>query len=574
MKWLLRNFRKCLETYSDCLWKEKERNLQKLYYKIKTKKRVYTGYRCADAQSRRKESSAFLLRCKLLWILLAVVFDAKILLSMNIKFNKVISSKLFLSISGVIFLSILFRFLRIFDFATFGHDNSRDSIAALKMYEYGEYIYVGPVFSVVWGYMSPIYYYLLYPFYLLFSFNPIAAPVATILANIAALVLIVYASYRFYGKTAAFISAIIFGLSVYVIKQSSEGLNPTLMIPFSILAFYSYVQWLKSSREKLLYIFAFALSFITALHPAGFFVLVPFVILFFFYKPKISIKQFVIASGIYGLLGVLPYLIQEKKLAWWTIKQFIVYFKADKGESLSFVTLALNYIMAVLKNISFTLFNNGSHLGVFVAALILGFMIYEASEFINKRNHSSLLAFTLILYLITFGVVVKFEDSEPHAKWFMAMFIPLLVLYISNLISKIYHINYRYLFTVILCGFLAINLYQFFTLQREPDSNSYVKEVAELIRKDSNGSEIDLYGVNPQPFYYMMWHNETDSTLKEQYFSWIKWTKTKDANRAYFVEVKEPIDQAKIDEIKKNHKLQNHEIIYTSELGMSVYVFK
>src|SRR5688572_18835610 len=138
---------------------------------------------------------------------------------MKSKFNEFVLSKPLLVILGLVVVTIALRFLRFEDFTTFGHDNSRDNILAFKMFSYGEIIFTGPVFSVIWGYMSPLYYYLLYPFYLAFKFSPMSAPVASMVANITTLGLLAYASYKLYGKASAFISIILFGFSVYIIKH-------------------------------------------------------------------------------------------------------------------------------------------------------------------------------------------------------------------------------------------------------------------------------------------------------------------------------------------------------------------
>lgn len=493
---------------------------------------------------------------------------------MKKRFNQLVLSKPFLYITALAFIAILLRVLRFDEFTTFGHDNSRDNIVSYKMFAYGEYIFVGPVFSVIWGYMSPIYYYMLYPFYLLFNFRPMSAPIASLVANLATLGLLAYSSFRLYGKAAAFISALIFGFSVYVIKLGGEGLNPSLMLPFSILAFYSYIQWLKSSRSKLLYIFAFALSFVTALHPAGFFLLVPFAVLYFFYKPNIKPVPFLIASAIYGTLGVLPYLIQEKKLAWWTIKKLIEYMKTEKTGDLTFLQSMTNFFMAVLKNISLVLFNNTNQIGQVLAALVLGFIVYESIIFIKNKNNSTILAFTLLFYILTFGLLVKFDTSEPHTKWFAAAFVPLIVLYISSLLTRLYRTNYWGSAILILAGITLLNISMFFTIPREDDSYSYVREVSEIIRQDSQGADIDIYGGNPEPIYYILWYYENDPELKEKYFTWIKWAKEKDADLVYYVEEKSVLDHNKIEEIKDKHGVENFEELYTSEIGKKVYVLR
>jgi predicted membrane-bound mannosyltransferase len=72
----------------------------------------------------------------------------------------------------IVIFAVVLRLVKFGQIATFGFDSSRDLILTYKMLNYGEIIYRGPVFSVIWGFVSPIYYYLLFPFHVLFNFNP------------------------------------------------------------------------------------------------------------------------------------------------------------------------------------------------------------------------------------------------------------------------------------------------------------------------------------------------------------------------------------------------------------------
>jgi hypothetical protein len=144
----------------------------------------------------------------------------------------------------------------------------------------------------------------------------------------------------------------------------------------------------------------------------------------------------------------------------------------------------------------------------------------------------------------------------------------------ASLLARLYRTNYWYSTLLIVAGIFTLNLHQFLTVNREVDSYGYVREVSEIIRKDSGGEDIDIYGANPEPFYYMLWYYESDADMKEKYFSWIKWAKEKDADTVYFIETEYGLEHNKIEEIKSKHDVEDSSLIFTSETGKSVYVFR
>ena len=121
---------------------------------------------------------------------------------------------------------------------------------------------------------------------------------------------------------------------------------------------------------------------------------------------------------------------------------------------------------------------------------------------------------------------------------------------------------------------MIINLYSFFNAQVDVDTVSYQKKLAKVIRADSAGVDIDIYGVNPDPTYYMMWQLEKDPQIKEKYFAWIKWAREKGFPLVYFIESSYDLDEEKIEDIADQHKLGDdvrYKVIYESKDGKKVY---
>ncbi len=443
------------------------------------------------------------------------------------------------------------------------------------MYLYHEWVYRGPVFSVVWGYLSPVYYYLLFPFHYFSKFHPLSSPFASVIFNLAAIALAGFFTYKIFGKISALFVLILMGFSSSYLMKSYDGLNPTLIPPFAVLGFYSLYKVLNGHIRTYFSLLAFCLAMMIALHPSGAFWLLPLVSLYFIYKPKIGFKSLIFPSLIFGVFGILPYIIQEKKLAWWTIKQFIAYIKSGQTQDLqpTMWNYFSNFIVGTSKNISSVLFYSESNWSIIISIFILLFITIKAFGIFKNKNKYNYSAFFLFTYLLNFGLLVKFAEPDSNMKWFYAIFIPLFLIFLGISLAKIFHSKYWVFSVLFIIVFLTINLNAYFNITPEVDTYSYQKIVASVLKKDSQGSDFDIYGLNPEPTYYMMWYVENDSNLKEKYFSWIKWAKEKDSDLVYFVQASYDLKQEKLESIANEHGIENitPKILYISESGKKVY---
>ena len=426
----------------------------------------------------------------------------------------------------------------------FGHDSSRDSITIYKFLEYGEIIYRGPVFSVIWGYLSPIYYYMILPSHFLFGFHPLSS---AILSNILGLIFVVFAtflSYKLFDKKTSIVISIIAASSVLLIRNSGSALNPSLMPPFVLLLYYSIVKFLNGESRYLIGI-AISMSFLLSLHPSGIFFVPVLIILAFFKKSKLDKKSTIISAVIVLIVLVLPYLIQEKKLAWWTIKKTIEYIGNNQGTNPGFVERIIFFVDAVFKNTSIFLFGDTIKNYTFYTMPLYVYLLYDFAKSVfgfRVLTSRSILTILLVLYLFFFMIAVPFEDNDINRQWFGACFIPLLVLYFGVVLSKLVSKKYNYAGNFILAGFVIINIVSIYNFRGLSDSYFHKKEIANFLREDSSGVDFDIFGSNPEPFFYTMWYNETDSSKKEMYRTWFFWAKERDAKLAYVITDKKDED--------------------------------
>lgn len=493
------------------------------------------------------------------------------MLGIRLTFDK---NKLFPFIS-IFFFSALLRFYFLPKIATFGHDNSRDMILIYKLIEYKEWIYRGPVFSIVWADLSPIYYYIIALPYWILRFNPLAPAIFSSLVNLSALILIIYVMFRIYDKKSALISGFIYGFSFMIIKEGAFGLNPALIPPFAILYYY-FLTRLKDRKAMDWILFALCNAMIISFHPSGYFILPVTLIGIIFIHPRISKGIYFKSFGVFFVAGLLPYLIQEKKVAGWNIKKWIEYVGKNNGEkSLSVTSYAGNYFTVVSNNLRETFVPGHSIIGLTLAVGILisiVWTVYKGYQ-TKKGEYEVLLSFILLAYIIVFGFGVKFTDTGMHDSWFQTILIPWIVMFLGYFLGKTFESKYKLLVYVFISLFFIINIGRMFSYVPRKDTYLSQKLMVETIKNDAKGESFDIVGTDPQPLYYMLWFFENDAEKKDKYLSWIKWPKNNNSDQVYYIEEKFLLTKNVFDGLSKSYNFETGQEL-TNIFGRKVYHFR
>lgn len=443
--------------------------------------------------------------------------------------------KVHYSLILVFLIGIVLRFSKIQDLVTFENDNGRDMILILKLYKFHEIIYRGPEFSLIWGFLSPIYYYILAIPIITSNFNPAAAGVFTLILNSITLFLIMYFCNKIINLKAALISGILYSTSFLVILEAGKGFNTCFLPPLSVLfLFLSYEIFVKKIYSKIKWI-SLVLALLLSFHLSGFFFVPILIISYFIYRPKFKKMDIVKSFGIFFIVGVLPYLIQEKKNNWFSIKQFIEYLHTKPTESISIFSSINNFFLAVFKNIELNFFYSDNLYLDFLSVIIILVIVNQmVNYFKNTQKIESYTAFIICLYLFIFSVLVKFNSTNTQNQWFQPTFIPLLCIFLATTISitKVRVIQYVS-YTIILVS-VVLNLYSYYNYIPSFDKISYHKKVLELIQKDAYSEIYDTFP-NHSRYKYLSYYYETDPILKNHHFERVNWANYKpDKNLIYY----------------------------------------
>ena len=157
----------------------------------------------------------------------------------------------------VLAIAFLARFYRLRELTTFGGDQGVDYLRVFEMLESRRPTLLGPV-THVGVYLGPLYYYMLVPFFLIFRFDPIAAPVMFALFGTvtAGLVFILAKNLLRFNLAAArlnllaFLTAALYAVSPVILESSRAPSQPHLIPFFATLLLISAVRIIEGRAGK------------------------------------------------------------------------------------------------------------------------------------------------------------------------------------------------------------------------------------------------------------------------------------------------------------------------------------
>lgn len=144
-----------------------------------------------------------------------------------------------LIISVILLVGAFFRFYRIGEYMIFLGDEGRDAIIVRRLLVDFDPILIGPGTSIGNMYLGPLYYYLIAPSLLLANFSPVGPSAMIAALGVITIFLVWLTAREWFGKSAAFIAALLYSISPIVITFSKSSWNPNIMPFFALISLYS-----------------------------------------------------------------------------------------------------------------------------------------------------------------------------------------------------------------------------------------------------------------------------------------------------------------------------------------------
>lgn len=447
------------------------------------------------------------------------------------------SVKFLFLIIGPVALGAFLRFSDFYEKIIFYGDHSRDFLTVYKIVRFQEWVFHGPAASVTWNLLSPVYYYLLLPFYLLTNWHPLTQIYLTALLSVVTIAVLFFCVRDLWGTKSGLIAALIYAVSSIIIPDNLVGLNPGLVPIGTVLLAWSFLKVL-GGQDRYLWVSAASLAWVISFHASSFFIVPPLVIVWLWKRPRVNQRNLLVACLTFFIIAVIPYAIQEKKHGGYnfiTVKNY--FFSTDvtpksQQEYVALPTSLSNFAQIIAKTpAEFLLPLDDKLLG------IVNLLIWGSALLFLKKNKAKLdrkfvtLLVILATYTLLFGLAVKFRTPTRPNWWFSNIFFPLFTITCAYFLSQI---KQRIIITFVLFAIVVTNV---LALQKYTANQSFARYSQEqtMARTILNNAKLSNFNFKyiyqnhiedgaTGPFTYLFWYLDKPAN-REKYFRWLNWQK-------------------------------------------------
>ena len=170
---------------------------------------------------------------------------------------------------ALLLVATFLRLYRIDEYLPFLGDEGRDVRVVSRFLTDFDLMFIGPRTSIGDMYLGPLYYYLIAPFLWIWNFSPTGPAVFVGILGTATVALVWITAREWFGKVAAFSSAVLYSVSPLIIDFSRHSWNPNIMPFFALLCVYSIWRIWQRQEYKWLIILGTSFAFVAQSHYLG-----------------------------------------------------------------------------------------------------------------------------------------------------------------------------------------------------------------------------------------------------------------------------------------------------------------
>lgn len=326
---------------------------------------------------------------------------------------------------GILFLALILRIYKLDTLTTFGGDQGIDFLVVRDMVLYHKWTLLGIKTSISPFFQGPLYLYILFPFFLLFKLNPLAGPIAAITVSIATIIILYITASKYFSKSVAIFSSILFAASPEFIMYGNTPLYQHFLPLFIIISLYLFL----SPKKTFISTFLLGLSIGLGIELHLLNITLTLAILaYFLLFTKNKIKKII---GFLGgvIIGLLPTLIFEMRHQFLNTNLFLN-FEHTQNTSLS----TTNILKQWTQGASVFLAGNNFILGTILLIFLIAFLLTR-KQIPGSRKEIIRLSLLTLFFITAFSL--KFSVFAPHyilPFWIISLL--LLPVMIEQLIPK------------------------------------------------------------------------------------------------------------------------------------------
>lgn len=414
-------------------------------------------------------------------------------------------------ILGLGFLFRTFNFERAFYFA---HDQDLYSWIAKDIIVNNHQRLVGQLTSVDGVFIGSAYYYLMAFFYKLGGMNPLSAYFPVTVLGLFSIWSIYWVVKQNFGVRAAYIAGFIYSVS-YGIASFDRWSVPTQPTLLWSIWFTGVVLGLYKGNLRYLPLYGFLCGFVWQLHIALIPILPIPIVAFLVGKnglnklwEKSNIKMVLLSVAVF-LLSMSPFILFEYKHDFLQIRSLAVGINKDTG-GLSGMSKLYKVVDASGRE-----FQQRLWVGDFVKFDIIFWLIFiicTVGVVIKKRMSVGIVS----MWLLWFGLILlaQFTSKRIVSEYYFSNLIPIYIIVLAVFIDYFF---YSFLISLLLVGYLGINLLWLFTKSDYDQSYLYRRQVVEYIKADKEKNNYNCIAINfiADPgvgvgFRYLFWYYGVD----------------------------------------------------------------
>lgn len=312
-----------------------------------------------------------------------------------------ISKKNLLFLTLIVILGLGLRLLY-FDAVTFGYDQARDALESTRIIKELDPKIIGPTTDIRGLFHSPLYWYIISPFYFFSGGDPVIARIPMILINILNILFIYFiAKQLFKNEKIALLSSLFMAVSFEAVQYARWLSNPPPA--FLTTAIFFYGLWLVFKKKPIglplmLFIWGFSVDFQFFLVYQIVFLIGAFLYLLIRNKNTLtqSFRRFYwlyIASFIPWVF----YITSEIKFKFQGMKALLGFMtKSETGSSNAIIPKLINFMNSIIRNVAVNITGNNKEIASYI---FLVFVVYVLFLIISNKKLRGIILFLLVWFL-------------------------------------------------------------------------------------------------------------------------------------------------------------------------------
>lgn len=315
----------------------------------------------------------------------------------------------------IIVFGLCLRFLY-FHSLTFGYDQARDALQSISIIRDKHPKIIGPTTDIRGLFHSPLYWYIVSPFYYLSGGNPEIARIPMILINIFNVIFIYFIGRElFKNEKIALLSSLFMAVSFETVQYARWLSNPPPALLTSAIFFYGL--WLVGKKKPIglplmVFIWGFSVDFQFFLVYQAVFLIGAFVYLVFTNR-GVLIRSLRSLYWLY-IASVLPwvfYIASELKFKFQGGRALLGFMtKHGDGSNTSIVPKLINFMNSIIRNVAVNLTGNNKAIAFYLFLFFMGYVLYVV---ITKKKLRGTVLF-LLMWLLSSVIIYPFEKNYSY----------------------------------------------------------------------------------------------------------------------------------------------------------------